>query len=1246
MHAAARWLGWVFVLCTSVAVSARDGVQALRFETLSSEHGLSENSVKAIAEDAQGFVWFGTERGLNRFDGLEFKVFAADDDPVRGPREGHVNALLLDRDGLLWIGTFGGGLSRFDPSTETFATWLHAAESPSSLAHDDVGALHQDTAGRLWVGTQGGTLQRFDPTRNEFVRIASAPEATSDRVSALADDGAGGLWVGTLGAGLLHLERSDGLLRAAPEALALGRDITALLQDRQGRLWIGTRREGLALREAHGALRRFRGQDGDSGDLAHDTVNRLHQDRDGQIWIGTARGLDRYDEASDRFLHHQHEPGDPSTLPYNDVWAVLVDSLGTLWVGTGGGGVARHARPAPQFTLLEHAPDDPRGAASGGVWSLLEDAQGALWVGTLDGGLQHAAAGATRYSAFRQRSDRVEPLTDDDVRGLAEGTDGSLWIGTRHGLNRLDRGSGRVRRYLHDPARADSLAHDYVRPLRVDAAGTLWVGTYGGGLDRYDAARDAFEHHRHEPTRADSLSDDRVYALLADRDGSLWVGTHGGGLNRLDPQSGRFARFRHSARDPHSLANDRVLALQQDGEGAVWVGTGAGLDRATDAGFEHIEGLRRNVIYGIVVDAAGQLWMSTDDGIVRFDPTQRALQRYPMRELWGNSEFNGGAWHAGRSGQLYFGGISGVVRVAPDRIAQDTDATRVVLTDFTLFNRSVANAGLDPHSPLPLPVQFADRLTLDHTQGIFGFGFAALRANSPERRRFAYRLDGFHERWLETAGRNRGATFTGVPPGNYTFRVRATGADGAWLKDEAQVDITILPAPWRSPSAYAGYAAMLLALVGFLARQRWRRLAIERRAQRELAQSEERLSLSLWGSGDEMLDWDLARGTVVRQGGESGRETRSTEGLHDIDALAPWVHPDDWRTLSRALREHFAGRTPHLEVSYRARTHALDWPWKLVRGQVVARDDAGAPLRFAGTQKDITRIKAVEAELRELNEALDERVRQRTRELEVRQAELVEAEKMASLGRLVAGVAHEVNTPLGVGITAMSYLREQLDALKSKLLPHFGDAEAARLVTPILRAGALAEGNLVRASELVRTFKQVAVDQTDREFRCIGVLDYLASTMQALKPRLDAAGLQIAFDGERDLRMIGRPDALAQILVQLVLNSIMHGYPKGGPGTVRVEVVARGNQVRLTYSDDGAGMPPEVSSRIFEPFFTTRRGSGGTGLGMHIVYNVVTHALGGRISCSTQSGEGVLFAIEFPATHPDANAGEVRVRGD
>jgi C4-dicarboxylate-specific signal transduction histidine kinase len=272
--------------------------------------------------------------------------------------------------------------------------------------------------------------------------------------------------------------------------------------------------------------------------------------------------------------------------------------------------------------------------------------------------------------------------------------------------------------------------------------------------------------------------------------------------------------------------------------------------------------------------------------------------------------------------------------------------------------------------------------------------------------------------------------------------------------------------------------------------------------------------------------------------------------------------------------------------------------------------------------------------LRELNEALDERVRQRTAELEERQAELVEAEKMASLGRLVAGVAHEVNTPLGVGVTAVSFLRDQIGAVKNALLRHIGADEADRIIAPMEHAGELTETNLKRAANLVKTFKQVAVDQTNPDFRTIGVREYLESSLQSLQPRLKMFGHRVELRCDPNIQMTGRPDVLYQIIVNLVMNSILHAFANVPDGRIAVDIEMVGKQLRLTYVDNGVGMSADVAARIFEPFFTTRRGTGGTGLGMHIVYNLVNQALAGRISCTTAPGQGVRFVIEFPQVHP------------
>jgi C4-dicarboxylate-specific signal transduction histidine kinase len=308
-------------------------------------------------------------------------------------------------------------------------------------------------------------------------------------------------------------------------------------------------------------------------------------------------------------------------------------------------------------------------------------------------------------------------------------------------------------------------------------------------------------------------------------------------------------------------------------------------------------------------------------------------------------------------------------------------------------------------------------------------------------------------------------------------------------------------------------------------------------------------------------------------------------------------------------------------------------------------------------QKDISRIKAVETALLELTNELDARVSERTRELSIRQGELesanrqleaiieelkrtqtelIEAEKMASLGRLVAGVAHEVNTPLGVGVTALSYLRGQLAALKTTLARQMRPDQAHTLIGPLEDAGALVESNLFRAANLVKSFKQVAVDQSTSGIRTVAVREYLEGTLQSLHPTLRKTRHTVRVECPAGLEMTSRPDALYQVVVNLVMNSVVHGFPDGRDGTFTITVHDETPQLRVVYTDDGVGMDDAVAQRVFEPFFTTKRAAGGSGLGMHIAYNLVVQALAGRINLTTAPGAGVRFEIVFPRVHPQA----------
>jgi C4-dicarboxylate-specific signal transduction histidine kinase len=358
------------------------------------------------------------------------------------------------------------------------------------------------------------------------------------------------------------------------------------------------------------------------------------------------------------------------------------------------------------------------------------------------------------------------------------------------------------------------------------------------------------------------------------------------------------------------------------------------------------------------------------------------------------------------------------------------------------------------------------------------------------------------------------------------------------------------------------------------------------------------------------------------------------------------VAPEDRAAFDGALVAHFKGKTEYLDVSYRARTNDGSWCWLRTRGRVVERGPDGRALRMLGTTGDITEFKNHELALEKLNEELESRVKQRTEALdrsnqelqasldELRQAQeqLVHAEKMAALGGLVAGVAHEINTPLGIGVTAASYLEQETRKLGVELEEKRLSAEGLhRFRQSALESCQLILRNLMRADKLVKSFKQVAVDQSSEQKRRIDLDSYLHEIMNSLHPTLKRTGHEVVIDCPSGLSLETYPGALYQIVVNLVLNSLMHGFPNRNDGHITIRALRQGDTVSLSYRDDGVGMSDEIRRKIFEPFFTTRRGEGGSGLGMHIVWNLATQVLQGSITVESAPGHGTAFELRFPA---------------
>jgi ligand-binding sensor domain-containing protein/signal transduction histidine kinase len=759
-------------------------ISQYNLDVWTSELSLPQNSVTAVVQARDGYLWLGTYGGLVRFDGVQFTVFQ------QGRSEGlasnSIQALLEDRQGNLWIGTNGGGLSRFKDGVFT------SFDTDDGLANDIVRTLFEDSRGTLWIGTNDG-LSRFQEGR--LVSYTTRDGLSNGVIRAISEEPAGVLWVGTNGGGLVRF--SNGRFEAITTRDGLPSNfVFALRRDREGRLWIGTNGGGLCRKEGERLLT-YTTRDG----LGSDIIWSLEEDGRGSLWVGTyGGGLCRLRDR--RFSCFSSRQG----LSNDFVRALLADREGSLWIGTYSGGLNRlRDGKVTTYTKREGLADDFARA-------IFEDSEGTLWIGTTGGGL-------SRFRDGKFRTYGPGEGVGSDVRALHETPDGALWIGSAgHGLARLER--GRFRRYTT----GDGLAHMNVSALASDRDGALWVGTNGGGLSRLR------EGGWTTWTARDGLAGNFIMAALVDREGAIWVGTDGSGLGRF--KDGRFTTYTRR----QGLASDIVFALHEDANGALWIGTAGGLSRFRNGRFETLttrNGLLDDVVFQILEDA-GSLWVSGNHGISRVaradleaalaDPSRSVSPAaYGTADGMKSRECSGVAQPAGirtRQGQLWFPTARGVVMIDPTRNPRNTLPPSVKIEQV--------QADGQPVGPVVSPGK--ERWEFRYT----GLSFLA-----PQKVLFKYKLEGFDHDWVP-ADTRRVAYYTRIPPGHYTFRVIACNNDGVWNDTGDRVRFTLRPY-FHQTGWFYGIVGVSVALAGAgLVRLRVRSLEAHKRELEALVEARTR----------------------------------------------------------------------------------------------------------------------------------------------------------------------------------------------------------------------------------------------------------------------------------------------------------------------------------------------------------------------------------------------------------------------
>ena len=763
------------------------------FQHLSIEQGLSQSSVFAILQDSKGFLWAGTQDGLNKYDGYGFTVYRPIPGDEQSVSDSYILALHEDPHRTLWIGTYGRGLNSLDLDTGEITRYPFDRNDSSGLAGGVVRTITQDSQGTLWIGTNRG-LNRYDPESGQFELY----------------------------------EHIDG----DPNSLALN-DIQTLLFDREEYLWIGTLGGGLDRFDPRSErFTHYQAADDDPASLGSNYVLAIAQDSQGTLWIGTANaGLDQFNASTGQFVHYRHDPEKDNSLSSDSVTALHEDAFGRLWVGTSSQGLNILDPERGTFTRIMHDPRDERSLSDNWTASLYLDRAGLLWAGTLGGGMNYAGCPGASFTHYRSEPFAPDTLSDDFVWALYEDRDGALWVGTfGEGLNRHDRDTGEWQHYHHQPDDTNSLSDDVVRAIVQDPQGALWIGTDGGGLDRLDLETGKFTHYRHDPRTPDSLSDNAVLSLLVDYSGTLWVGTRIG-LSRLDDAAGSFTRYSLGNRvvwsilrdgedslwagtdgglyhvdldtgaqrvfqssEPGGPAADSILSLAQDEQGNLWLGTfGGGLNRLDPQTeqftyYRETEGLPNNVVYGILEDEAGYLWMSTNAGLSKFDPETEQFTNYGVADGLQSKEYNAGAYYKSRSGEMFFGGVNGFNAFYPADVKRNPYVPPVVLTELKQGGATLETGQL---------AESLDQLTIRWPDNSFEFEFAALSFCMPERNQYAYKLEGLDRDWLYV-GTQRTGRYTNLPGKTYTLHVMGSNNDGVWNSEGATLSVRVIPPFWTT----------------------------------------------------------------------------------------------------------------------------------------------------------------------------------------------------------------------------------------------------------------------------------------------------------------------------------------------------------------------------------------------------------------------------------------------------------------
>jgi len=790
-----KYIAILFILIVNLYAQDKE----FRFTHLTAEDGLSLSAVTKIIQDDKGFLWFGTYNGLNRYDGYNFKIFLPDHSDPNSISNHSIKALLKDSKGFIWVGTLDG-LNRYDWKTGIFYKYRNNPRDPASLSYNNITSIFEDKSGTVWIGTSDG-LNKYNRDKDNFTVIKKVSDRFShtslNTVASIEEDSKGNLWLGTWN-GLTCMQKDGRIIKQFfseknDSAITDFEKISSLFEDSKNNLWIAINGRGISkYNNKTGKFTNYLSVPGNPNTLSNGNVTSIFEDNSGDLWIGTKDGLNKYNYGKNNFTRIYHDPQNSFSLINNEILSINEDNTGLIWIGSAGG-LSRYYQPLNKFYYYnEENTSTADKLISNRVHSVYAGRNGTIWVATFKG-LDEIISGKNIIIHHKRQSGKINSLNDDFLMSVMEDHEGYIWAGTNaSGLNRYNPRTGEFKVFKYNMSNY-SISNNGVISLCEDHNGTLWAGTFWG-FNRYDKKSGNFIRYFNDPANSNSLCHNLVWVIFEDSKGMLWLGTDGGGASEFDPKSNKFITFSKDSANANHISDNRVFTVYESHDGIIWIGTNDGLNaynRATGKTkiYNISDGLPGNSISSIQEDNKGCLWIGTDKGLSKFNRKTGIFINYTKRNGLKDLEFALNVSAKSSNGNLFFGCKSGILYFNPDSIKAESLEAPVVLTDLKIFNQSVP---ITKKGILKESINGIKSIEIPSGYSVITLEFALLDYFDVKKNTFRYKLEGFDNDWNNVGSRNN-ATYTNLPPGNYTFFVRASNSNGVKNEKQASINIVIIP---------------------------------------------------------------------------------------------------------------------------------------------------------------------------------------------------------------------------------------------------------------------------------------------------------------------------------------------------------------------------------------------------------------------------------------------------------------------